>query len=264
MRIMNAHVGTIAPITLPVITLTPEQYRNYDYSSLWTGCYALVEWLPERVNYTPEQFAGGSNFTTARAVSIWNEAHNEHAARELQQLDRSVDWAVAINDWSAEDVARAARKAPEDTLTHLRAIIEAKRYAERDLASHKTMVETLATELAAANNRVETFRNQAQAQITDGSDYRLAEFWERAMANAEEEGYCSEYDRMAEALGGPRRPVETEVEVTVTLSFRTTVNAREDDDLDEEFDEEAVIEHLYSASRSDIRYALNEHSVQAA
>lgn len=259
---MNAHVGTIAPITLPVITLSPADYRGYEYSKLFDAYYALIEWLPERVNWSPEEFANSSDHTTARAMSIWNEAHNEHAARSLEALAPTPE--QVIHDWSAEDVARAARKNPEDTLIHLRAIIESKREAERDLASHKTMVETLATELAAANNRVETFRNQAQAQITDGSDYRLAEFWERAMANAEEEDYCSEYDRMAEALGGPRRPVETEVEVTVTLSFRTTVNAREDDDLDEEFDEEAVIEHLYSASRSDIRYALDEHNVRAA
>lgn len=68
-------------------------------------------------------------------------------------------------------------------------------------------------------------------QITDGSDHRLERFWEKAGRIADAADFCEEYDRMAEALNGPRREREYDVTVEVTLSvrFTRTVTATDED-----------------------------------
>lgn len=46
---------------------------------------------------------------------------------------------------------------------------------------------------------------QGVTQIT-GDDLQLAEFWEKAHRYADNAGQCEVFDRIAEELGGPRRP----------------------------------------------------------
>ena len=59
-------------------------------------------------------------------------------------------------------------------------------------------------------------------QITDGADARLVTFWEKGGRIADAADFCQEYDRIAEALGGPRREREYEVEAEVTVRIRVT------------------------------------------
>ncbi|WP_270367274.1 hypothetical protein [Microbacterium algeriense] len=69
-------------------------------------------------------------------------------------------------------------------------------------------------------------------EITDGSDPRLVDFWDRAGEVATDHDMCGEYDRMVEAVDGITRYREFEVamDVTVTLRVYRTVEARTHDD----------------------------------
>ncbi|MGA1813865.1 hypothetical protein VH571_15895 [Frondihabitans sp. 4ASC-45] len=69
-------------------------------------------------------------------------------------------------------------------------------------------------------------------QITSGTDPRLHDFWVRAGETADEEQFCDEYDRLAEAMGGVPREREFNVEMEVTVTFTTTQSAtcRDSDD----------------------------------
>ena len=69
-------------------------------------------------------------------------------------------------------------------------------------------------------------------QITAGSDPRLHDFWVRAGETADTEGFCDEYDRIAEAMDGvPReREFNVEMEVTVTFTMTQSATCRDSDD----------------------------------
>lgn len=72
-------------------------------------------------------------------------------------------------------------------------------------------------------------------QITDGEDPRLARFWDKAGRIADHADFCEEYDRMAEAMNGPRRAREYNVDLTVTLTvtLSRTVEAVSEEDAEE-------------------------------
>ncbi len=95
-----------------------------------------------------------------------------------------------------------------------------------------------ATALINAREELNRLRNE---QI-DGSDPRLASFWEKAQQLADQAGHCQVFDEIAEALGGPRREREYIVSitsyVTVPVSYSMTVMAP-DSDVARELAEEA-------------------------
>lgn len=87
-------------------------------------------------------------------------------------------------------------------------------------------------ELTARVLSLETELRAAQYdQITDGADHRLERFWEKAGRIADHADFCDEYDRMAEAMNGPRRERDYTVTMDVTLRVRVTrsVSATDDD-----------------------------------
>ena len=66
---------------------------------------------------------------------------------------------------------------------------------------------------------------QARAgDIENGDDPRMIGFWEKARRFAENAGFCEEYDRIAEALGGPARHIEwtgvQQMQVTIDVPVR--------------------------------------------
>ncbi|MGG1910551.1 hypothetical protein AB1285_27380 [Microbacterium sp. NRRL B-14842] len=56
--------------------------------------------------------------------------------------------------------------------------------------------------------------------ITDAADDRLAAIWEKGEQIANDEGFCSEYDRLVEAIGGTPRERDFRVTLSVTLTQR--------------------------------------------
>lgn len=85
--------------------------------------------------------------------------------------------------------------------------------------------EDLESALARSAERIGALEDEARRlrfEQIDGSDNRLTEFWTKAQRVAEGAGFCSEFDRIAEALGGPSRQLSwsgsTTVMVTVPVS----------------------------------------------
>lgn len=88
---------------------------------------------------------------------------------------------------------------------------------------------------AELENALTVARREASKPVTDGADPRLAQFWDIAAEAADEENFCEEYDRIAEALGGrPRRReykvrlcVQAHVDVTVSVTARNADDAED-------------------------------------
>lgn len=99
-----------------------------------------------------------------------------------------------------------------------------------------------------------------EAQITDGGDPRLVEFWEKAGRIADHADFCQEYDRLAEAMNGtPRmRDWTVSADVTITLRMHLSVTARNDEEAEQEaqdrIDSSDVIEAIRNTGWDDISF----------
>lgn len=129
----------------------------------------------------------------------WNEAQIENDHRDALIMNEAYNLRV-------ESFTLPSREAQAHALAVMRA------REERTLAE----VEQL---------RAEVHRLR-QEQITEGGDPRLEQFWERAMEAANEANFCSEYDRLADMMGGPTRSVTYDVDVTVTLRSSVMVTVQ--------------------------------------
>lgn len=114
-----------------------------------------------------------------------------------EEVSRSEALAYAENDTRNERLASpneikevtAARAlgATTEQLARIRAILE-----ERNTALNRA---------SALQERV----NALQGEEIMGDDPRLLQFWIKAAREATDAGYCPEYDRIADAAGGPTR-----------------------------------------------------------
>lgn len=206
-------VSTYTPIGTPLENGLFHMYRE----NVW-----------EHIGYY--HYLGRGDLT---ATKIWHEAQGLDVLYDAYRLNEAPAFIRAgVNQiGNAElspherDVAAAERQAEALNATFaqrekLRAIITERRDAQRELAEERKTTIELRDELT----RLRT------EQITDGSDSRLTEFWERAQQNASDANYCGEYDRMAELLGGPGRSRDFEVTVSVTFDVQVHVNAQNEDD----------------------------------
>lgn len=141
-----------------------------------------------------------------------------------------------------------------DTTTEQEMILPAAPVSERR-AAYAGEMDRVRAELAAAREQIarheQTIHALRYEQITDGTDPRLAAFWEKAGEVADEENFCDEYDRLAEQMGGPRRTRDWDVEVDVTVTVRVlvTVSATDEDDAAEIAAEEVDLERVIDAAR---------------
>jgi len=157
--------------------------------------------------------------------------------------------------------ARAAAEAAQGRADDFRSRWIEARAASAALAEVRREGESLQTRLTAATEKMD---HLSREQITDGSDPRLVAFWSSAEETANDEGYCAEYDRLAEALGGPRREREYEVtvEVTATITLYKTVTARDEDDAaSDAFDEVEEDDVVDAARLGRIEWEVTETSV---
>lgn len=98
--------------------------------------------------------------------------------------------------------------------------------AREELAAAQRALAEKDEAIVARNRTIEQLRTE---QITDGGDYRLTEFWERAGRIADHADFCQEYDRMAEAMNGPRRERDYDVTLRITVEWTTTRRAIDGD-----------------------------------
>lgn len=140
---------------------------------------------------------------------IWNEAHiqNDHITAQLLNEAYSVTAPVVLSREAQAHALAVMHAREERTLTLLAS-------AEEELVRLRAKLSDL------------------RSPIVDGSDERLGEFWEKAGEAANEAGFCPEYDRIAELLGGPGRTITYDVELRVTHTSTVTVTVPRGTDLD--------------------------------
>ena len=116
-----------------------------------------------------------------------------------------------------------------------------------ELARLQATVAELTATVAAKDQMIRTLTTE---QITAGDDTRLETFWEKAGRIADHANFCTEYDRLAEAMGGPRRERDYEVDVYVTITLRMTQDVRSTSDEDAQdavhdlLSSDDIIEHV--------------------
>jgi hypothetical protein len=120
-------------------------------------------------------------------------------------------------------MARIETKAPAPA--GARVLPESETIMETETNTYATNTrEELESALTRATERIGTLEDENRtlrfSQI-EGSDTRLSDFWEKARRIAEHAGFCTEYDKIAIALGGPARQLDwsgvVNVSVTVTV-----------------------------------------------
>ena len=117
-----------------------------------------------------------------------------------------------------------------------------------ELARAQAELAEARAQVTAREREIEQLRT---AQITDGSDPRLIDFWDKAGRIADHADFCQEYDRLAEAMNGtPRhRDWEVEAEVTVTVRLTYSTSATTEDDADENARDGIDIDDVIAAYR---------------
>jgi hypothetical protein len=162
--------------------------------------------------------------------SIWNEAHvtNDQFDAIVSNQTRQ-DWGLVAGASLIEDANRTNRKAQAEAMAVLR----------RREAQQAEMIKNL-------ERRIETL----SADITDGADSRLIPFWGLASENADEAGFCPEYDRMAEMMNGVRRTKTYSVRLSRTVTFTEYANI-----------EVGVPSDANGTSRSELLSAIHEQGL---
>lgn len=134
--------------------------------------------------------------------------------------------------------------------------------------------EELESALTRATERIGTLEDENRAlrfsQI-DGDDARLSDFWEKARRIAEHAGFCSEYDKIAIAMGGPARMLHwsgvVNVSVTVTVpvpvSGTATPDEIENHTMDYSVDDYDAFDALTDAIESMTRHDIDSHEMDA-
>ena len=197
---------TLAPaVALP--TLPVVDYFNFSFSLWYATAFLSLPLDTADACRTPQEWVSGGFPVTGAALSIWNEAHNEHASRARLRIlwpeENGTDVVTALTEGVAVSDVKLAK---------LRALVEEVKSTKAELAQFKQLNATQSA-------RIATLRNE---QIS-ADDERLTDFWERAHSVADDHGYCEVFDTIVTELGGPQREVELSVEVTMTFTVPITI-----------------------------------------
>jgi len=132
--------------------------------------------------------------------------------------------------------------------------------------------EELESALTRATERIGTLEDENRtlrfSQI-DGDDSRLTDFWEKARRIAQHAGFCTEYDKIAMALGGPARMLDwsgvVNVAVTVTVPVPVggtgTPEEIENHTMEYNVDDYDVWDAVESAIGGMTRHDIDDHTV---
>lgn len=188
---------------LPTLGITLGEYRNNFLDRGLFSCTTTIRSVD-----SPNSLLSSGWPTTAQALSVWNEAHNMEEQFNLQYPNWR-DRARTLNHWPARSQWPAA--IPERRTTW-------------EGIQNLPIIHHAAT-LAASHTATRAASQDEPEQITDASDPRLREIWKRAAAVAAAEGYCPEYDRIAQQIGAPTReelnpPAPTPVLARFTVTLR--------------------------------------------
>ncbi|KDA07167.1 hypothetical protein DC31_00030 [Microbacterium sp. CH12i] len=119
--------------------------------------------------------------------------------------------------------------------------------ARNELAEAQRVIAERDAMIAQRDQTLATIRHE---QITDGGDFRLTTFWERAGRIADAADFCQEYDRIAEAMNGPRRERDYDVTLRLTIDYDVSARGSDGDEAGDHAIEDFSIDALIEAARN--------------
>ena len=165
-------------------------------------------------------------------------------------------------------------QAKQDRLDQILATDQGKAWAEvEEMKRQVTRAEEFAERYKGRMTQAESDRDRALASVAGGEDIhpadpRVAHIWRKASRLATSNQFCSEYDKIAEALGLPEVEFDysgyvsarVSAYVSVPVSGRATRRQIADGDIADEIDTDDILQALDS---SDIEYDIDEVNVEA-
>jgi len=192
------------------------------------------------------------------------ESSAESSASTLAQARLVFDQEKALIESRHEHYMERTQNSAQERYEEQQAIIESIRAtdvgrAHIDLEHANKRVEVYAQQVNEYRGRMEqaeSDKRRALASAEGGpihpEDHRVMHIWEKASRIASNQGYCSEYETIAEALGIPPVAIEwsgvAEVEVTLRISVSGSGEADRADiasnEVDFGIDNETIIEAI--------------------
>lgn len=168
----------------------------------------------------------------------------------------------------------AELQAKQERLDQVLATDQGTAYAEvEEMKRQVTRAEEFAERYKGRMTQAESDRDRALASVAGGEDIhpadpRVAHIWRKASRLATANQFCSEYDKIAEALGLPEVEfdysgyvsVRVNAYVSVPVSGTATRRQIADGDIADEIDTDDILQALDS---SDIEYDIDEVNVEA-
>jgi hypothetical protein len=190
--------------------------------------------------------------TVASDAEIYNRARlvfDEEKALILERHEQYVDRMRNSNQERYEE--------QQEIINTIRNTDQGQARIDLDYANKR--VESYAQQVTEYRGRMEQAESEKRRALTSAEggpihpeDHRVMHIWEKASRIASSQGYCSEYETIAEALGIPPVAIEwsgtAEVEVTMRISIASSGEADRADiasnEVDFGIDNEAVIEAI--------------------
>jgi hypothetical protein len=204
-----------------------------------------------------------------REIATWQARAENYLEQATQAESNARDQIARVRDNAREQLERLQARIDEMQSTEQGQAVIAMETAQRERDNALTRVEHLTNLMQEA----ERDRDHALASVADGEDIhphdpRVAHIWRKASRIATSGGYCSEYDRIAEALGIPDMEVSysgyIEVTYSGTVSVPVSGTAPRSDiangDIEYDISESDIIEHLDSYC---LNYEIQEVSIDA-
>ena len=192
------------------------------------------------------------------------ESSAESNASTLAQARLVFDQEVELIKSRHEEYVDRMRNSHQERYQEQQEIINTIRNTDQgqarvDLDNANKRVETYAQQVMDYRGRMEQAESEKRRALASAEggpihpeDHRVMHIWEKASRIARSQGYCSEYETIAEALGIPSVAIEwsgvAEVEVTMRISVASSGEADRADiasnEVDFGIDSEAVIEAI--------------------
>ena len=192
------------------------------------------------------------------------ESSAESNASTLAQARLVFDQEVELIKSRHEQYVDRMRNSHQERYQEQQEIVNAMRntdqgQARMDLDNANKRVETYAQQVNEYRGRMEQAENEKRRALASAEggpihpeDHRVMHIWEKASRIASSQGYCNEYETIAESLGIPSVAIEwsgvAEVEVTMRISVASSGEADRADiasnEVDFGIDNETVIEAI--------------------
>lgn len=228
-------------LTNTFATLEGVTGRSFEYAKARDAEY--LRWYAARIEQNDESHL--STCGTCSAVSaMYESAYAEH--QDHSALGRIAEWETEL--LQGVDTAEIARRDSEAALrqAELLGASADQRAKLRTIVEERLAAQKRAAELS---EQVATLQAQLDAPITDPKDRRVWGIFGKAATEANEQGYCSTYEQISEAVGIPSRneladagylelpSYDVRVAVTWTTYETVTISAKNADEAVEQVDE---------------------------